>query len=161
MKSGKSEKDFIVTDEDEAMVTAKLQDFVLPNREEPKVYQPIIFSQDKPNIAEELTPPNPTYIVEENHPLTEKDYFVIEISSKYYDKGIKKVVDFILGFFAVLVMFYFLEYQPLLIFLIYIIGMIMAIWAFKSKRLFIVWGFIFGALFSMFIALMVLAVTTK
>jgi hypothetical protein len=160
MKTERNLNSFNVTDEDEEAVAAKLQEFVIPVREEPKVYQPIIFENElievkpieKPveELEERLIPPKP------KRRKGKKDYFILQVSSSYYDSNLKKFIDFILGF-CIIFLFYFLMYQPLLIFLIYMFGMVQAAWAFRAKRLFIVWGFIFGTIFSIFIALLIYA----
>lgn len=147
MTKKSSEKDFMVTSEDEEAVEKKLQDFVLPVREKEDIYQPVIYSSAEDN----LIPPSPQTEKKEHN----KEYIIFEVSSSYYDSSLKKIIDSFLGFFLVTIMFYFLDKQPLLIFFIYMVGMLLAIWAFKSERLFIVWGFIAGALFSMFIALLI------
>ncbi|MFA6347810.1 MAG: hypothetical protein WCX30_00050 [Candidatus Paceibacterota bacterium] len=65
----------------------------------------------------------------------------------------KKTFDFVAGFITVFAMYCFLNFQPLIIFLIFLIGAMEAVLAFKSNRMYIVWGFIWGSAFSSFIAL--------
>ncbi|MDD4409093.1 MAG: hypothetical protein PHW52_00385 [Candidatus Pacebacteria bacterium] len=163
MQKDELEKDFIVTDEDEKIVAARLQSFSVPVREEPKVYQPIIFIPDSEK-NENIILPQPFYEEKREARIDSVEeeqgkYLVLEISSSYYNNGMKKIVDFIFGFLTVVAMFYFLTYQPILIFLIYMIGMVLAFWAFRAKRLYVIWGFLCGAVFSMFFAILVYAST--
>lgn len=153
----KSEKDFIVTADDEKIVEDLLRDFVLPEREEVKVYQPVIFTETPKTVSNFQV-----FSSEENTVVSSKEELLVsEESFIYYDRKAKKISDFLFGFIVVLAMFYFLNFQPLIIFLIYFMGMIQATWAFKLKRLFIVWGFIFGAIVSMFFAMLVYVVLQK
>jgi hypothetical protein len=66
----------------------------------------------------------------------------------------KKVFDFIAGFLTVFAMYCFLNIQPLIIFVIFLVGAMEAVLAFKSNRMYIVWGFVSGSMFSIILALL-------
>jgi hypothetical protein len=154
-----NQNDFIVTSEDEQAVADKLKEFSIPLREEPKVYQPVIFDGSEPEKKI-----MPIYLPREDE--VEHHQVVIESKSQeeeafYYDAKTKMLIDFSFGFVVVLAMFYYFSFEPMIIFAIYAIGMVQAVWAYKSKRLFIVWGFIFGAIASMVFALVIYGLSLK
>jgi hypothetical protein len=152
------ENKLIITAEDEKAVEEKLHEFSIEKQrleEEVIRLTPSMLADTKP--VEEL---------ENDGPFEEAEKVCIEekitdnsLSPNYnivfykYSKS-KKAFDFLVGFVTVFAMYCFLNIQPLIIFVIFLVGAMEAVLAFKSNRMYIVWGFVSGSIFSIILVLL-------
>jgi len=151
--------DLIITPEDEKAVEEKLQEFsLLKNKEEPVVrLTPSMLSEpeDKsPQNMEKFDFPLKSSNIENMGEKITESSFSPNYNIVFYKYSTpKKVFDFLAGFLTVFAMYCFLNIQPLIIFVIFLAGAMEAVLAFKSNRMFIVWGFISGSMFSILMAI--------
>ncbi|MCK9578517.1 hypothetical protein M0R01_03440 [bacterium] len=151
-----------ITPEDEKAVEEKLHEFSLSKKEEETVIRltPSMLSE-----SETKSPKNFKAFTEEplvDSPKIEnieekitKSSFSPNYNIVFYKYSkTKKIFDFLAGFITVFAMYCFLNIQPLIIFVIFLVGAMEAALAFKSNRMFIVWGFVCGSIFSIVMAIL-------
>ncbi|MFA5080569.1 MAG: hypothetical protein WC472_03000 [Candidatus Paceibacterota bacterium] len=152
------EKDKLtITSEDEKIVEERLHEFSLNAKPEEtgiiRLSPSMLTDQTDEETLEEEPTDEKLEILNIKEKITESSFSPNYNIVFYTYSAKKKVFDFIAGFITVFAMYCFLNFQPLIIFLIFLIGAMETVLAFKSNRMYIVWGFIWGSVFSSFLAL--------
>jgi len=153
--------DLIITPEDEKAVEEKLYEFSMSKKEEAPVVrltpsmlsEPEIKSTGLKDLANETVIEQPK-IEDMDKKITDSSFSPNYNIVFYRYSTSKKIFDFIAGFITVFAMYCFLNVQPLIIFVIFLVGAMEAMLAFKSNRMFIVWGFVSGSIFSILVAIL-------
>lgn len=153
------ENKLAITPEDEKAVEEKLHEFSLSRKSEDPVIRltPSILSESETISpkSQELPLEQPSVVIENPEEKITDNSFSPNYNIVFYKYSTgKKIFDFFAGFITVFAMYCFLSIQPLIIFVIFLVGAMEAVLAFKSNRMFIVWGFVCGSMFSIAMAIL-------
>lgn len=147
-----------ITDEDEKAVEEKLREFSVGKEKSEKdivrLTPSMLAGPEPTRPLEGLAPIEMPAIDNMEEKITDNSFSPNYNIVFYKYSTSKKVFDFIAGFLTVFAMYCFLNVQPLIIFVIFLVGAMESVLAFKSNRMYIVWGFISGSIFSIFLALL-------
>ncbi|MDD5639547.1 MAG: hypothetical protein PHR47_01940 [Candidatus Pacebacteria bacterium] len=146
-----------ITSEDEKIVEERLHEFSINIKPEEagviRLSPSMLVDQSDEETSEEESTNERVEILNMKEKITESSFSPNYNIIFYTYSAKKKIFDFIAGFITVFAMYCFLNFQPLIIFLIFLIGAMETVLAFKSNRMYIVWGFIWGSIFSSSLAL--------
>lgn len=147
-----------ITAEDEKAVEEKLHEFSIGKEKSEedvvRLTPSMLADSEPPKPLEGITPVEMPAIENIEQKITDNSFSPNYNIVFYKYSTPKKVFDFIAGFLTVFAMYCFLNIQPLIIFVIFLVGAMEAVLAFKSNRMYIVWGFVSGSMFSIILALL-------
>jgi len=147
-----------ITAEDEKAVEEKLHEFSVgkekPEEDIVRLTPSMLAGSEPAKSLEGIAPVEMPAIENIEEKITDNSFSPNYNIVFYKYSTPKKVFDFIAGFLTVFAMYCFLNIQPLIIFVIFLVGAMEAVLAFKSNRMYIVWGFVSGSIFSIILALL-------